>query len=664
MQITGGDKMPTFSDDKSFEKFKKETEVFSSSKKTLGDEKNKVENPMKEKSPEIVNKYGYRISNLTGNKTKAKSEEVFSQEMEDVEDNNIASDQTDFDTSHIHSAPLVRTHTVVSESNQENQNSDEFVHFDFKDESKMDKFQENAFGHAKTAQKIHEISAGGGAKITTSFDKKGRLKSKIVLNQDKERTDTKGFVNKFVLFGDAAENVHDYFKTEENETLSSFTDKKVETIFLHDAKRHLRKSYRYRDIAKAEKKDIKQLKKEIKQEKTKRPDSKKEDTDKNKRVEDYFKSSNGQFSDEQRPFLVPIEQKFGERGMEVREETLFLKVKENNPENAGTSINPSQQLSSKKESGNDVAGELTRQEKLEQSKSQHKTAKKGERKEVKKAATRTAVAKMLESKKDLHNQVGDLSGQTSGDLLKDGSAGLLTTVANTFKQSATHVAKKIGLSLMKTIASLITPLIIPICFVFLIVTSMMSTFSAVGGLLGSDGGDETYENVDVTGDGYAYSFLSDERIEDIIQALYDNYDDFSSDQEQVIRYGLTKVGCAYDQEYHGNCNVNIFDCSSLAYRSYRCIGINISNNGAYSAAEECRAMMDAGKTVTGDLKPGDLIFYGNSNNGRYMGIYHVAIYVGRVNGVDKMVEARNPRMGVVYGDVRTTNIVNISRPLM
>ena len=154
----------------------------------------------------------------------------------------------------------------------------------------MDKFQENAFGHAKTAQKIHEISAGGGAKITTSFDKKGRLKSKIVLNQDKERTDTKGFVNKFVLFGDAAENVHDYFKTEENETLSSFTDKKVETIFLHDAKRHLRKSYRYRDIAKAEKKDIKQLKKEIKQEKTKRPDSKKEDTDKNKRVEDYFKS--------------------------------------------------------------------------------------------------------------------------------------------------------------------------------------------------------------------------------------------------------------------------------------------------------------------------------------------------------------------------------------
>ena len=641
--------MPTFSDDKTYEKFKKETEAFSSSSKISGVEKNKAENPIKGKSPEIVNKYGYHITNLAENKTKSKAEDTSEQELEDVKNNNDVSDKADSDTPYVHSAPLFRTHTVVSENDMQNQTNDEFVHFDFKDESKMDQFQENVFGHAKSAQKTHDTSAGGGAQITASFDKKGHLKSKIVLNKDKERTDTKGFVNKFVLFGDAAENARDYFKTEENETLSSFTDKKVETLFLHDAKRHLRKSYRYRDIVKEEKKDIKQLKKEIRKEKVKKEknetDNKTEDTDKNKRVEDYFKSSNGQFSDEQRPFLVPIEQKFGERGMEGREETLFLKVNEKNPENAGPPTNQSQQSSSKKESGNDVAGEL-------------------ERKEVKKAATRTAVAKMLESKKDLHNQVGDLSGQTSGDLLKDGSAGLLTTVVNTFKQSATHVAKKIGLSLMKTIASLITPLIIPICFVFLIVTSMMSTFSAVGGLLGSDGGDETYENVDVTGDGYAYSFLSDERIEDIIQALYDNYDDFSSDQEQVIRYGLTKVGCAYDQEYHGNCNVNIFDCSSLAYRSYRCIGINISNNGAYSAAEECRAMMDAGKTVTGDLKPGDLIFYGNSNNGRYMGIYHVAIYVGRVNGVDKMVEARNPSMGVVYGDVRTTNIVNISRPLM
>lgn len=91
--------------------------------------------------------------------------------------------------------------------------------------------------------------------------------------------------------------------------------------------------------------------------------------------------------------------------------------------------------------------------------------------------------------------------------------------------------------------------------------------------------------------------------------------------------------------------------------------MDISNNGAYSAAEECHAMMNAGKTITGDMKPGDLIFYGGKDNGRYMGIYHVAIYVGRVNGVDKMVEARGTSYGVVYCDVRTNNVVNISRPI-
>lgn len=359
---------------------------------------------------------------------------------------------------------------------------------------------------------------------------------------------------------------------------------------------------------------------------------------------------------------MPIEQKFGERGLKSREEILFISKAEENGQTV-PAMEKNKQHQPQSQSKFEPDNPMTRQEKLEQSRSQYKAAKKGERKEVKKAATRTAVAKMLESKKDLQNQIGDLSGQTSGDLLKDGSAGLLTTVINTFKQSATHIAKKIGLSMLKVLSSLLTPLLIPICFVFLIITITMSTFAAVGGLLGSDGGDETYDNVDVTGDGYVYSNLTDDQIEDIMQALYDNYDDFNSDQEQVLRYALTKVGCAYDQEYHGNCNVNIFDCSSLAYRSYRSIGVNISNNGAYSAAEECHAMMNAGKTVTGDLKPGDLIFYGNSNNGRYMGIYHVAIYVGRVNGVDKMVEARGTKWGVVYGDVRTSNIVNISRPL-
>ena len=58
------------------------------------------------------------------------------------------------------------------------------------------------------------------------------------------------------------------------------------------------------------------------------------------------------------------------------------------------------------------------------------------------------------------------------------------------------------------------------------------------------------------------------------------------------------------------------------------------------------------------LKPGDLIYYGGGDNGRYLGIYHVAIYVG--NG--KAVEALNTKYGVVYQTLRTKNAIMVVRP--
>lgn len=59
-----------------------------------------------------------------------------------------------------------------------------------------------------------------------------------------------------------------------------------------------------------------------------------------------------------------------------------------------------------------------------------------------------------------------------------------------------------------------------------------------------------------------------------------------------------------------------------------------------------------------DLKPGDLIYYGGRPNGRYMGIYHVAIYVGK----GKAVEAYNETYGVIYQNLRTENAVMVCRP--
>ena len=54
------------------------------------------------------------------------------------------------------------------------------------------------------------------------------------------------------------------------------------------------------------------------------------------------------------------------------------------------------------------------------------------------------------------------------------------------------------------------------------------------------------------------------------------------------------------------------------------------------------------------MEPGDLIFYGGHDNGRFLGIYHVAVYVG--NG--EVVEEH----GVVYQTLRTKNIILVLRP--
>ena len=47
-----------------------------------------------------------------------------------------------------------------------------------------------------------------------------------------------------------------------------------------------------------------------------------------------------------------------------------------------------------------------------------------------------------------------------------------------------------------------------------------------------------------------------------------------------------------------------------------------------------------------------------------MGVYHVAIYLGNIDGVDRMVEAYGTDRGVIVSDVRNqSSIVNISRVL-
>ena len=144
--------------------------------------------------------------------------------------------------------------------------------------------------------------------------------------------------------------------------------------------------------------------------------------------------------------------------------------------------------------------------------------------------------------------------------------------------------------------------------------------------------------------------------EDEINAILNEITD--SRRKTVCSYALHRVGFPYSQDLRDS--GNYYDCSSLAYYSWKDAGVDISYGGATTAAAEAQGLDEAGKTVAFDeLQPGDLIFYSFTSNGRYKNISHVAVYVG--NG--KVVEALNESLGVVYRDVASTGkIVVIGRP--
>ena len=149
----------------------------------------------------------------------------------------------------------------------------------------------------------------------------------------------------------------------------------------------------------------------------------------------------------------------------------------------------------------------------------------------------------------------------------------------------------------------------------------------------------------------AKSSLTDAEIKSITDKITD------ATEKQVCTFALTKVGYPYSQPLRDS--GNYYDCSSLAYYSWQSAGISIKYGGSNTAAAEAEYCAKNGKTVSEkDMKPGDLIFYSFTNNGRYKNISHVGIYVG--NG--KMVEAVDENHGVVYGNFYNKGLVMIGRP--
>jgi cell wall-associated NlpC family hydrolase len=146
--------------------------------------------------------------------------------------------------------------------------------------------------------------------------------------------------------------------------------------------------------------------------------------------------------------------------------------------------------------------------------------------------------------------------------------------------------------------------------------------------------------------------ISPEQYQAIVDAISD------ANGKKVVEFALSKVGYPYSQELrHSGTH---FDCSSLAYYAWKHAGVDIEYLGATTAAYEGQYCYDNNWLVHYDeMQPGDLIFFSYEQNGAFMNISHVAIYVG--DGM--LVEAANSRIGVVYRQVHSRDsIVMIGRP--
>lgn len=109
----------------------------------------------------------------------------------------------------------------------------------------------------------------------------------------------------------------------------------------------------------------------------------------------------------------------------------------------------------------------------------------------------------------------------------------------------------------------------------------------------------------------------------------------------AIRYAMAQVGKRY---VYGAMGPDSYDCSGLTMRAWGAAGVGLPHSS--------RAQQGSGTRVAeSELQPGDLVFY-------YSPVSHVALYLG--NGM--IVEARNPRAGVVVSPLHSMPYVGAVRP--
>lgn len=275
------------------------------------------------------------------------------------------------------------------------------------------------------------------------------------------------------------------------------------------------------------------------------------------------------------------------------------------------------------------------------------TAKKEKSKEAKKAGAKVAVANLLKAKAEMSN---DLSGEkVTGDAMKDGNTGMMKILTH-YLNPMTYMRK-----LVAYLGAVIAPYILAFMAIAAVVMIIvMFIFSILQPLQEIGNAITNFLSMFTATEEYVDEGMSQTKIDEILAGI--SADDT---QKAAVSYALSKVGCDYDQ--YDRMSGSSFDCSSLVYYAWDAAGVDISFGMGYppSAAEEAKMLEQYGYSIgTMDLQPGDLVFYGGNGNGRYMGIYHVAMYVG--NGM--AVEALNESSGVVYQRLRTQNAIMVCRP--
>ena len=152
-------------------------------------------------------------------------------------------------------------------------------------------------------------------------------------------------------------------------------------------------------------------------------------------------------------------------------------------------------------------------------------------------------------------------------------------------------------------------------------------------------------NIIVTVDGKEMKFWVEVASRDAINACRGGY--------QII------TSSTYSQPYR--MTPGYYDCSSLVFRAYGCNAALLGGSASWAptAAGMASHLEAAGKVIAyqavdvSQLRPGDLIFYGGRDNGRYRGIYHVSMYYGQGSRLEKPLYSYWP----------LSNIVMIARPV-